>query len=116
MTNKKWLDNAVGLDHMQTYWIPYSRVNTKLDEKDKRIAELEKHIASLPQLENPWISVEDELPDFTGHVLVAYGDRVTTAFYLKFENSERHGRWGEADGKPEAWMSLPEPLKEKGDE
>ena len=41
-----------------------------------------------------WVSVEDGLPKVSGHVLVAYGDRVTTALYLKFNNSNRHGRWG----------------------
>ena len=60
---------------------------------------------------NDWISVENRLPDFTGHVLVAYGDRVTTALYIKFENSERHGRWGTSSGKHNAWMPLPEPPK-----
>ena len=58
-----------------------------------------------------WISVKDGLPEFTGHVLVAYGDEVTTALYLKFNNSNRHGRWGTSAGAPEVWMPLPLPPK-----
>jgi hypothetical protein len=61
------------------------------------------------QLDSKWISVEDRLPEFTGHVLVSYGARVTTDLYLKFKSSERHGRWGTSAGKPNSWMPLPNP-------
>lgn len=50
MSNKKWLDNAVGLDYMQTYWIPYSLVADKLNEKDQRIAELEAALESVSEV------------------------------------------------------------------
>ena len=70
-------------------------------EQNKRIAELENH----------WISVDDRLPESTGHVLVSCSERVTTALYIRHKNSEGYGRWGTSDGKPRVWMPLPEPPK-----
>jgi len=81
-----------------------------------KIAELEKHIASLPQLENQWVSVEDYLPKTTMSVLVTDGRKVGELTYTRYVNGT--GKWAGANKHITAWMlkpKSPEALKEQGE-
>ena len=80
----------------------------------RRVAELEKHIASLPQLENQWVSVEDYLPKTTMSVLVTDGRKVGELTYTRYVNGT--GKWAGANKHITAWMlkpKSPEALKEQ---
>ena len=81
-----------------------------------KIAEFEKHIASLPQLENQWVSVEDYLPKTTMSVLVTDGRKVGELTYTRYVNGT--GKWAGANKHITAWMlkpKSPEALKEQGE-
>jgi len=91
-------------------------LQSRVDELEAQVAEYDnlKHdIAKIydanTALLNPWISVEDELPDCMQRNCLSYdGDEMSWAFYTS------DGRWAIGNSIFEDithWMPLPEPRK-----
>lgn len=75
-------------------------------------------LAVLPSAEPQWIPVSERLPENSGCVLISIAGDIEFGAYDK-QNSDwaiwRDGYWDEGK-RADAWMPLPEPYREDGEE